>query len=81
LSSSISGFSVNPARSFSSALCAWMWQDIWIYFLAPCLGMLMSAAIYTKGAGSDRVYCAKVLHDRQSPCPFPCDFDRLFREP
>jgi aquaporin Z len=81
LSSSISGFSVNPARSFSSALFASIWQGIWIYFLAPCLGMLMSAEIYIGRTGSNRVHCAKVFHDRRSPCPFPCDFDRLFREP
>jgi aquaporin Z len=80
LSPSISGFSVNPARTFSSALFAWIWAGIWIYFSAPCLGTLMSAAIYIKGMGSNRVYCAKVFHDRQSPCPFPCHFDRLFRE-
>jgi aquaporin Z len=80
LCSSISGFSVNPARTFSSAFFAWMWQGIWIYFLGPCLGMLASAAIYIRGSEWDRVYCAKVFHDRQSPCPFPCHFDRLFRE-
>jgi aquaporin Z len=31
---SISGYSVNPARSFSSALFAYIWQGIWIYFIA-----------------------------------------------
>ena len=81
LSSSISGFSVNPARTFSSALFAWIWQGIWIYFLAPCLGMLMSAEIYIGRTGSNRVYCAKVFHDKRSPCPFPCHFNRLFDEP
>ncbi len=80
LCSSISGFSVNPARTFSSALFAQIWEGIWIYFSAPCLGMLMSAAIYIRAMGSNRVYCAKVFHDRQSSCPFPCHFDFLFRE-
>jgi len=78
--SSISGFSVNPARTFSSALFAWIWQGIWIYFSAPCLGMLTSAAIYIKRMGSNRVYCAKVFHDKQSTCPFLCHFESLFRE-
>ncbi len=73
-SSSISGFSVNPARSFSSALFAWIWQGIWIYFLAPCLGMLTAAAIYVRLMGRNRVYCAKVFHDLRSPCPFRCQF-------
>jgi aquaporin Z len=80
LSSSISGFSVNPARSFSSALFAWNWRGIWIYFLAPGLGMLTAAAIYIKWLGPDRVYCAKVFHDMRSTCPFPCHFRRVYRE-
>ena len=77
LSTSISGFSVNPARSFSSAFFAWIWQGIWIYFAAPCLGMLAAAAIYIRLMGSDGVYCAKVFHDLESPCPFPCRFHEL----
>jgi aquaporin Z len=81
LSRSISGFSVNPARTFSSALFAWIWRGIWIYFVAPCMGMLASSAIYVKRNGSDHVYCAKVFHDRRSVCPFPCHFDRVFGEP
>jgi len=80
LSSSISGFSVNPARSFSSALFAWIWQGIWIYFLAPCLGMLTAAAVYIRRMGLDHVYCAKVFHDMRSPCPFPCHFERVYEK-
>lgn len=80
LSSSISGFSVNPARSFSSALFAWVWYGIWIYFLAPCFGMLTSAAIYSRAIGADRVYCAKVFHDMRSPCPFRCHFQRVYQQ-
>jgi aquaporin Z len=41
--SSLSGFSVNPARSFSSALYASMWKGLWIYFLGPCWGMIAAA--------------------------------------
>lgn len=80
LSSSLAGFSVNPARSFSSALFAWVWQGIWIYFLAPCSGMLTAAAIYVRIIGPDRVYCAKVFHDLRSPCPFWCRFERVYQE-
>jgi len=77
LSSSISGFSVNPARSFSSAFFAWIWQGIWIYFSAPCLGMLTAAAIYIRWAGLNGVYCAKVFHDLRSTCPFNCRFQAM----
>jgi aquaporin Z len=80
LSSSISGCSVNPARSFSSALFAWTWQGIWIYFAAPCLGMLTAAAIYIRRMGPDHVYCAKVFHDMRSPCPFQCHFERVYEK-
>jgi aquaporin Z len=76
-SSSISGFSVNPARSFSSAFFASVWQGIWIYFLGPGLGMLTAALIYIRAPGKHRVYCAKVFHDMKSPCPFRCDFMQL----
>jgi aquaporin Z len=77
---SISGFSVNPARTFASAVFAWIWQGIWIYFTAPCVGMLVAAGIYVAAMGRERVYCAKVFHDVRSPCPFPCHFDRLYQE-
>jgi aquaporin Z len=78
--SSISGFSVNPARTFSSAIFAWIWWGIWIYFIAPCLGMLAAAGIYIRSFGPSRVYCAKVFHDLHSTCPFPCRFAHLEHE-
>jgi len=80
LSPSKSGFSVNPARTFSSALFAANWQGVWIYFAAPCLGMLSAAAIYVKTVGWNRVYCAKVFHDRHSVCPFRCQFEHVYEE-
>ena len=74
---SISGFSANPARSFSSAFFAWIWHGIWIYFAAPCLGMIAAAALYIRSMGPSSVYCAKVFHDLRTPCPFPCRFHQL----
>ena len=76
--SSLSGFSVNPARSFSSALFAFVWQGIWIYLAAPTLGMLAAASLYTNLVRQRRIYCAKVFHDMESPCPFICDFKQLY---
>ena len=72
--SGISGFSVNPARTVSSALFAGVWTALWIYFSAPLLGMLSAAALYILRSGSDAVLCAKVYHDQKSPCPFYCRF-------
>jgi aquaporin Z len=73
-SPTIAGYSVNPARSFSSALFARLWQGICIYFVAPVLGMAAAAGVYTKIAGVKRIYCVKVFHDLHSPCPFDCHF-------
>lgn len=78
---SIAGYSVNPARSFSSALFAHIWHGIWLYFAAPGFGMLAAAILYRRVRGDDRVYCAKVFHDLRSVCPFDCRFERLQRTP
>jgi aquaporin Z len=80
LSPSKSGFSINPARTLSSALFAANWQGVWIYFAAPCLGMLSAAAIYVKTVGLNRVYCAKLFHDMRSVCPFRCQFEHVYEE-
>src|SRR5215471_4575512 len=80
LSPSRSGFSVNPARTVSSAVFAGTWEGVWIYFAAPCLGMLSAAALYTKTVGLNRVYCAKVFHDTRSVCPFRCQFEHVYEE-
>lgn len=71
---SLSGYSVNPARSFSSAMFAWVFQGIWVYFVAPCIGMLTAAAIYLRNTRPEKIYCAKVFHDLRSTCPFNCQF-------
>ena len=40
--SPLSGMSMNPARSFGSALTADEWNGIWLYFVAPIAGMLLA---------------------------------------
>jgi aquaporin Z len=42
----ISGFGMNPARSFASALPAHIWTAFWIYLLLPVAGMLTATEIY-----------------------------------
>lgn len=41
----VSGMSLNPARTFASALWAGEFTGLWIYFLAPALGMLLAAEV------------------------------------
>jgi aquaporin Z len=42
----ISGFGMNPARSFSSALPSNVWTSFWIYLIMPLAGMLAAAEVY-----------------------------------
>jgi aquaporin Z len=75
--SPVSGFSLNPARTISSALFAGVWTAMWLYLTAPLLGMLVAASLFILTSGSEAVLCAKVYHDLHSPCPFHCRFRRL----
>jgi aquaporin Z len=79
--SPVSGFSVNPARTFSSAIVAHIWTAIWLYFSAPVLGMLTAAGLYVFWSGPETVYCGKIYHDLHSPCPFRCRFRQLTQTP
>jgi aquaporin Z len=55
-----SGMSMNPARSFASAAPAGLWDALWIYFVAPPLGMLGAAAMHRRlGAAAG---CANLNH-------------------
>src|SRR5436309_1810804 len=43
-----SGMSMNPARTFGSAVSAHLWTALWVYFTARPLGMLLAAEAYTR---------------------------------
>jgi aquaporin Z len=64
----VSGMSMNPARSFASALPASQFADLWIYFLAPISGMQAAAAWYSFRRGSAAVRCAKLVHPDDRRC-------------
>lgn len=64
----VSGMSMNPARSLASAAPAALWRDLWIYFVAPPLGMLCAAALYVRWHGRERVDCAKLDHAPAQRC-------------
>ena len=73
----ISGFSMNPARSFASAVPAHIWTAFWIYFTAPPLGMLLAAEGYIRLRGRNAVHCAKLDHFTTRRCIFNCRFAEL----
>jgi aquaporin Z len=69
----LSGMSMNPARSFGSALLARDFLGLWIYFTAPPLGMLLAAELFMRRFGLQRVLCAKLHHPVTGRCIFGCD--------
>ena len=68
----ISGMSMNPARTLASAAIPGLWRDLWIYFVAPPLGMLLAAETFVRFRGRAAVLCAKLHHDNEKPCIFLC---------
>jgi aquaporin Z len=73
----LSGMSMNPARTFASALPARLWTALWVYFTAPPLGMLLAAECYTRLRDRRRVYCAKLHHQNRKRCIFRCQYPEL----
>lgn len=71
-----SGMSMNPARSFASALPAHIWTGFWIYLTAPLIGMLLAAECYIRIPGVHRVLCAKLHHQNDKRCIFNCGYVR-----
>src|SRR5215831_11754925 len=73
--SPVSGMSMNPARTFGSAFGAQVWMSVWIYFIAPPLGMLAAAEIFTRGKTRRTAACAKLHHHNNQRCIFRCNFE------
>lgn len=46
LAGPVSGFGMNPARSFASAFPAHHWNHFWIYAIIPVVGMLMATEVF-----------------------------------
>lgn len=73
----LSGMSLNPARSFGSALVARHWKAFWVYLTAPAVGMLLASGAYATLPVHNHVYCAKLDHCNDRRCIFRCEFDQL----
>src|SRR5438094_860766 len=68
--SPLSGMSMNPARTFGSAFHAGYWHGLWIYFIAPTLGMLAAAEVFLRVRGGAAPFCAKLYHANNKRCIF-----------
>jgi aquaporin Z len=72
----LSGFGMNPARSFASAFPADIWTAFWIYLVVPPVGMLAATGMYQSLYGIRAVKCAKLHHENNRRCIFNCNYDR-----
>ena len=70
LGAPISGTSLNPARSFGPATVAWIWEDQWLYAVAPPLGALAAVGLFNLLAYERRVLTAKLCHAPNYPSIF-----------
>src|ERR1700733_5087912 len=68
--SPLSGMSTNPARTFGPAVYASFWHTLWIYFIAPPLGMLAAAEVFLLARERKVPYCAKLHHQNDKRCIF-----------
>jgi aquaporin Z len=66
----LSGMSMNPARTVASALAAHHWMSVWVYFVAPLLGMVAAGELFVRTRGRADIPCGKIMH--ATPCLF-CD--------
>src|SRR5215472_16060456 len=64
----LSGMSMNPARTFGPALQGRYWHALWVYFLAPTLGMMAASEVFLWVRGGIRPYCAKLHHANCKRC-------------
>ena len=66
----LSGMSTNPARTFGSAVHANYWHALWIYFIAPSMGMLAAGEAFLRVRRGAAPYCAKLHHANNERCIF-----------
>jgi len=81
LEAPLSGMSMNPARTFGSALSSQVWKGWWIYFTAPPIGMLAAAEYYRRLRGVNGVVCAKLHHQNDRRCIFHCGYRQMITPP
>jgi aquaporin Z len=64
----LSGMSMNPARSFASALPGATWNAHWVYMIAPILGMQFGAVLQAFAMRGRASGCAKLCHGERERC-------------
>jgi len=71
LEAPFSGMSINPARTFASAVPTAGFEHLWLYVTAPVIGMQLAALAYRRRR---IVGCAKLIHTDRERC-IHCGFE------
>ena len=66
----LSGMSTNPARTFGSAFHANYWHALWIYLIAPSIGMMVAGEVFLRFRKGAVPFCAKLHHTNDERCIF-----------
>ena len=66
----LSGMSTNPARTFGSALHASYWHALWVYPVAPSIGMILGGEVFLRCRKGAYPFCAKLHHTNNYRCIF-----------
>jgi aquaporin Z len=70
IESPYSGMSMNPARTFGSALPSGIWNGFLIYLVVPHVAMLLAAQFFVWRKGHSAVRCCKLDHPPKRDCIF-----------
>jgi aquaporin Z len=70
IESPYSGMSMNPARTFGSALPSGIWHGFLIYLIVPPVAMLAAAQVFVWRKGESAVHCCKLDHSPTRDCIF-----------
>ena len=80
--SPLSGMSINPARTVASTLPSGRYNELWVYLVAPLLGMLLAAEVHARIKAFPKPRCCKLNHHMPGRCIHcGCDGPLQFDQP
>ena len=72
LEAPVSGTSLNPARSLAPALLTGLFENQWLYWVAPVLGAFSAVSVFKRlSKQAPASGCAKLFHTENYRCIFP----------
>ena len=74
-------FALWHPRSFGPGLNGNLWDGIWIYFVAPAIGVLLAAEIISWRRGKDAIHYAKLDPTSDVRCIFRCGYHPTGKTP